>query len=79
MSKYDLKAWAKSKSKKYWIFSSIIIFIVIVGCVAGVVAMYACGYTLITWFKKFGWICLIVVSVVAVLVCGILLLKARKE
>jgi phosphotransferase system glucose/maltose/N-acetylglucosamine-specific IIC component len=79
MSKYDLKAWAKSKSKKYWVLTGIIVGFVILGIVAAIVAMYACGYTLITWFKKFGWIFLIVVSIVAVLVCGILLLKARKE
>ena len=79
MNKYDLRAWAKTKSKKYWILTGIIIAFVILGVVAAIVAIYSCGYTLITWFKKFGWICLIVVSVVAVLVCGILLIKARKE
>ena len=79
MTKDSLKIFFKSKSKKYWVLTSIIICFAIGACVAGVIGMYACGYTIITWFKKFGWIFVIALSIVAILVCGILLIKARKD
>ena len=78
MNKYDIKLWIKSKNKKYWVLTGIILSFIILGIVCGIIAMYSCGYTLITWFAKFGWICLIVLALGVIAALGILFIKARK-
>lgn len=79
MNKYEIKAWFKSKSKKYWVLTGIIGAFIILALISSVVAMYMTGYTLISWFAKFGWIVLIVLGIIAIIALGLLFIKMRKR
>lgn len=79
MNKYELKAWAKSKNKKYWVFTGIIAVFILIALICGVVAMYMSGYTIISWFAKFGWICLIVLALGVVIGLGIYFISLREK
>lgn len=79
MNKYELKAWAKSKKKSYWWFLGGITAFIIIALVAGIIGMYASGYTLISWFSKFYAPVVIVLAVVIIVVLYITLSKLRKK
>lgn len=79
MNKYEIKAWFKSKSKKYWVLTGIIGAFIILALISSIVAMYMTGYTLISWFAKFGWIVLIVLGIIAIIALGLLFIKMRKR
>lgn len=78
MNKYEIKAWIKSKSKRYWILTGIIAGFILIGIIAAIVAMYMSGYTIISWFAQFGWMVLICVAIVALVLLGFFFIKFRR-
>lgn len=78
MNKYEIKAWIKSKNKKYWILTGIIAGFILIGIIAGIIAMYMSGYTFISWFAKFGWLVFIVLALIGVVITGFIFIKFRR-
>lgn len=77
MNKENIRIWFKSKSRTYWVLTGIIAGFIIIGIVCGIIAMYASGYTIVSWFLKFGWLCVIIIGLLAVIGLGALFIKTR--
>lgn len=68
MGFHEFKEKIKSVKKSTWIFWGIMITFVIIGIALGIVAMYLCGYTLLSWLENFyPWVILIAAILLAII------------
>ena len=79
MNRYELKAWAKSKSKGFWWFIGGMSVFLVIAITCGIIAMYMSGYTFISWMAQFGWLVLIVAVIILIVILGIIYLKFREK
>ena len=69
----------KSVKKSTWIFWSIMLAFIVLAIVLGIIAMYLCGYTLITWISQFYPWLIFGIAILIIIIVSVVYWKYRRK